>query len=139
MMTFMGSRSLSKGYGDGDASSVPGGPGNSYLAAEQQRALVHAEQAERFLAVDVAVGDADAVVADLKCDVLLADRHLHVHPRRARVARHVGEDLLEDAEHGGRDVDVELHALGRQLGAAADAGALLGLLRPPAHRGAPAA
>ena len=122
---------------DGHASSVPGGAGDVHLAAEQQRALVHAEQSERLPAVQVAVGDADAVV-------------LHLHPAPTRVARpsrsmstrvarewratlvRISWKMRNDR---GRDVDVGLHRFGRQLGAAADAGALLEFLRLPADRG----
>ena len=96
---------------------------------------MHAEQSQRLLAVEIAVGDADAVVGHVQADAVIVHRELHVDARRARMPRHVGEDLLEDAEHRRRHVDVELDALGRQLGAAADAGALLEFLRLPCHRG----
>src|SRR5688572_10281096 len=130
MMTFM-SRPLSSASGwndDRDASSVPGGAGDVHLAAEEQRPLVHAEQAQRLPAVQVALADADAVVMDFERDLLVGDAEVDVHARGARMARHVGQDLLEDAERGGGYVDVELGRLRRQLHPATDAGALLELL-----------
>src|ERR671915_1811442 len=114
---------------------MPRRAADAYIAAEEQRPLLHAEQAERFLRVQVAILDADTVVAYLERRLLLAEGKLDVDARGARVPRHVGQDLLEDAEHRGRDVDVELRGFGGQLRPAADAGALLELLRLPADRG----
>src|SRR5712664_1935950 len=105
---------------------MPRRAGDLHFAAEEQRALMHAEEAERLLTVQIAVGDADAVVDHFQADAILVHRELHVDARGARMPRYVGEDLLEDAEHRRRHVDVELHLRG-QLGAAADAGALLEL------------
>ena len=66
--------------------------------------------------------------------MIFGHAEVDVHARSARMPRHVGEDLLEDAERRGRHVDVELGGLRRQLRAAADAGALLEILRLPADR-----
>jgi len=76
---------------------VPRRAGDAHLAAEKQGALLHAEQAERFAAVEVAARNADAVVRDFELEELLGDGEVYVDTRRARIllaSTWVGEVLI---------------------------------------------
>ena len=57
---------------------------DAHVAAEKQRAFLHAEQPERLARVQLVVLNADAVVRHLEPDLLGAEGELDVYARGAR-------------------------------------------------------
>ena len=137
MMTFTVGHAL---WPDGDghrhAGSVAGRAGDAHLAAEEQRALVHAEQAERLLAV---AGRCRRCRRRCRRTSSATRSSPTASSMSTRVAREWRATLVRISWKM-RNMVVEMSMssfdrLRRQLGAAADAGALLEFLRLPADRG----
>src|SRR3954470_10987053 len=84
------------------------------LAADPPRALAHAEDAQR-LAARTDLGQADTVVGDLEPELGAIEAERDLDAVGAGVARDVGQRLLEDPEHVGREVALELQVA--ELGA----------------------
>src|SRR5215468_5023614 len=111
-------------------------PGLSDLdaSAKRKRPLPHAQDPQRFGAEPRWIVDSLAVVLDFEHENALVDLHRDVDPGRARVARDVGEQLLEDPEGGGRALPIEHQPSRGQSEPAPYAAALLEFPRLPFDR-----
>src|SRR5262249_20600190 len=97
-------------------------------AAELRHSLAHAEQPERARVAQLRLADAPTVAAPLQHHAAAGLAQQHLHLGRGSMPRHVGEQLLEDAEQRGRALLVDAQLLRREIDVAADARAHLEFL-----------
>src|SRR5258706_2095910 len=104
------------------------------LAAEQERALPHAQNSERSGIGKLVFGNPVAVVPYLEAHVSVGPLQLDPHFGRVRVAGDVGERFLENAEERGRARAAERDVFEPRGQLAFDPGALLKLVDLPFDR-----
>src|SRR4051812_35112085 len=103
-------------------------------AAKGKYPFAQPEKSQRSWALELLLLYSPAVILDLEmqCFVLLGE--LHGDAGAVRMARHVGEQLLEDPEKRRRAVLVRVGETGRDLDQATDARAPLEFARLPLDR-----
>src|SRR4029077_11576765 len=89
---------------DLEARAAARGAGDLERAADERDALAHALQAQRTPLGKVLGRDAAAVVLDLDLEAAVLRREHHPGVPGSRMARDVGERLLDRAVDGGGDV-----------------------------------
>src|SRR5262245_45376989 len=123
--------SVDERHADDDACTVSFRTVDLHVAADQQGALAHAEQPKGSRTSRLLRRDAAAVVADFENEDAWLLPDVYADCGRLRVAQHVGQYLLADAEHGVHPLGIEVRRLERGRELRPDAGALLKLLHVP--------